>query len=629
MMQLREFGKQSFETFKAQYHKLYQNVPLPHPVWQPTADEIQKTNLYKTMKQKGFMQYLPFHQWSRENAHDFLELTLKQLDIQFKVPPKILFKNATDAENIQWLPEAKFNIVDSCFNQPKSKIAITFQNSEQAIEKVSYGELEKRVNKIANGISNSFNAGDALAINMPMNIEAVCIYLAIIKAGCVAVSIADSFAPAEIQTRLEISHAKAIFTQDFYLRNQKKVFIYQKVCEASKVKAIVHCQSPTDLTRTQDITLSKFMENTNENFEAVSRTADDFCNILFSSGTTGSPKAIPWTHTTPIRAAMDGFYHQDIQKDDIVAWPTNLGWMMGPWLVFATFINGATMALCNDSPTQKSFGEFIQNERITILGLVPSIVTAWEASKLMEDYDWSNIKCFSSSGECSSAEDYLYLMWLGNVKPVIEYCGGTEIGGAYLSSTLIQANTPSMFTTPTLGMNFVLLDDNHKINLKKGEVALIPPALGLSQTLMNRDHHEVYFAGMPKLKNIPLRRHGDEIEKINAECYQSLGRADDTMNLGGIKTSSAEIERVLNDLEQIQECAAIAVSPEKGGPSLLVIYAITQAPDLENLKGICQRQIKDKLNPLFKIHDLRFTDKLPRTASNKIMRRVLRDEYCG
>lgn len=74
----------------------------------------------------------------------------------------------------------------------------------------------------------------------------------------------------------------------------------------------------------------------------------------------GEPKAIPWTHATPLKAAADAWSHMDIRKGDVVAWPTNLGWMMGPWLVYATLINGASMALYNGSPLGHGFAKFVQ-----------------------------------------------------------------------------------------------------------------------------------------------------------------------------------------------------------------------------------------------------------------------------
>jgi acetyl-CoA synthetase len=171
--------------------------------------------------------------------------------------------------------------------------------------------------------------------------------------------------------------------------------------------------------------------------------------------------------------------------------------------------------------------------------------------------------------------------------------------------------------------------------------------MGLSTTLLNQDHHQVYFAGTPQWQVlpddqsnrnlpvdtapvIPLRRHGDYLERLDNGYYRVCGRADDTMNLGGIKVSSAEIERVLNLLEDIQETAAIAVSPEAGGPGQLVIYAVVP-PGIEvtpaALQPQCQRAIAQQLNPLFKLHDVVIVDALPRTASQKVMRRVLRERY--
>lgn len=86
--------------------------------------------------------------------------------------------------------------------------------------------------------------------------------------------------------------------------------------------------------------------------------------ISDTSPCSGEPKAIPWTHITPLKAAADGWCHMDIRKGDVVAWPTNLGWMMGPWLVYASLLNGASMALYNGSPNSSGFAKFVQVQKI-------------------------------------------------------------------------------------------------------------------------------------------------------------------------------------------------------------------------------------------------------------------------
>ena len=159
----------------------------------------------------------------------------------------------------------------------------------------------------------------------------------------------------------------------------------------------------------------------------------------------------------------------------------------------------------------------------------------------------------------------------------------------------------------------------------------MPPSIGLSNNLLNKDHHEVYYEGTPRgPKGELLRRHGDEIEELPGGYFRGHGRADDTMNIGGIKVSSKEIERSLDSVHGIDETAAVAFDPPEGGPSLLVIYAVAHphaSIETESLKKQMQRAVAEELNPLFKIHDVVVVDALPRTASNKVMRRVLRDEY--
>lgn len=81
---------------------------------------------------------------------------------------------------------------------------------------------------------------------------------------------------------------------------------------------------------------------------------------MFGFASVGEPKAIPWTCITPFKAAADAWCHMDIHKGDVVAWPTNLGWMMGPWLVYASLLNGAAMALYNGSPLSSGFAKFVQ-----------------------------------------------------------------------------------------------------------------------------------------------------------------------------------------------------------------------------------------------------------------------------
>ncbi len=845
----------SFDIHSQLYNEVYKDCPNIKPSWIPNQDELNKCNIGKVMSKLGMNTYEEFYNWSIgiDSRNDFWRIMSEEVDIKWNKKPTTTFdlsdksdksdkSNGNNEEKIKkdgiphatYFPNGKLNIANSCFlshNRPEHEPALVYamESDPTSLQIMTYTILNKLSNQIANAIHDKMNlaCGDAIGICMPMTPESVAIYLGIVKAGCVVVSIADSFSADEIEMRCRLSNAKAIFTQDVIYRGSKFLPLYTRIQSHSKMghlkvavlPGMLHAgpypklsamkRSPSGTWDDRDaegIAIKvhdsvmplirsgidygwhDFLHQCSDEYTAVIRDAMDPCNILFSSGTTGEPKAIVWSHSTPIKCAIDGYLHQDIREGENVVWPTNIGWMMGPFILFQ-LINGATIGIFNGITSTNAFCEYVEVAQMSMVGVIPSLVKAWQATGATNNCDWSCVRRFSSTGEASDPNNMLWLMSrVPGYAPVIEYCGGTEIGGSYMSSTLMQPNVPSMFSSPVLGSQLVLLDSNGNMqegdgytNVSRknssedtstststntstntrargrsysgidmtsksqatttivGELTIVPPCLGLSTHLLNRDHYECYYGGMPVGTNGEvLRRHGDEVELIREGQYQgtgttnsttntsgsgsrnkggkgsyyrALGRCDDTMNLGGIKISSVEIERVCNTTEGIHETAAIAYTPPLGGPSLLLLFivvpppvggaplppnahalppvdrvidaatmsmkdllnsqsttsssssssnktgtetdgsastpeptpepapepapaaiatatlALPQIDEINKLKASMQISIKTKLNPLFHIYKVIATDKLPRTASNKIMRRVLRDQY--
>src|SRR2546430_14390199 len=213
--------------------------------------------------------------------------------------------------------------------------------------------------------------------------------------------------------------------------------------------------------------------------------------------------------------------------------------MMGPWLTYASFVNGATMALYVGATTARPFGEFVARAGVTMLGWVPKLVRSWKTDRTMEGLDWHRIRLFSSPAEPSTPEEMLYLMFLAGYRPIVEYCGGTEIGGGYITGSVVQPCAPSTFTTPACGLDFEILDGGHPTS--RGELFLVPPSIGLSTELLNYDNDEEYYDHVPKGRHGEvLRRHGDRLERLGDGYYRHLRRNDDMINIHGVKTSSAE-----------------------------------------------------------------------------------------
>jgi acetyl-CoA synthetase len=597
------------------------------------SDALTRTNVGRWAGELGFTTYAELHTYSVTQPETFLTAALDKLHIRFRRPSTRVLDLSDGVEHPVWLRGAVFNITESVFQAaPDSPAIVSRREDVSDLRILTVAELDALSGRVANGLRGmGFGVGDAIAIDMPMTPECVAIYLGIIRAGMAVVSIADSFAPEEIAARLEIANTRAVLTQDLIPRGGKRLPLYQRVVDATRLPVIVVETGLNDSVelRNGDTAFRDFIDVEAECANHAAMPGDTI-NILFSSGTTGEPKAIPWNHSTPIRSALDGYVHMDLQPGDTIAWPTNVGWMMGPWLIFAALINRSTIALWEGMPQTREFGQFVADAGVTQLGVVPSLVRTWRSTDCMRELDWTRIRNLGSTGEASNADDMQWLMAFAGDKPVIEYCGGTETGGSYITSTLLEPNRPACFSAKTIASDFVILDESGA-EADTGEVFLVPPVLGHSTRLLNADHHRVYFEGCPRGPDGQiLRRHGDQVERLADGYYRALGRSDDTMNLGGIKISSLELERAMNALEGVMETAAIAVTPEGGGPSELVVYAVLEPGtriDSRVLQTRLQEQISRELNPLFRIGDVRTIDALPRTASNKVMRRRLRERY--
>ncbi len=688
-----------FETHLAAFQRIFDGrrpEDGPPAVWTPDEETVRRSNLWTSMAAVGMDRYEDFHAWSVRDPTAFWTHTLERLGIVFTRPPNAILDLEGGVRDPRWLPGAELNIVDSCFTTDPARPAVVTPGSDgRSLSTTTYGELETLVNRVANGLTERGLAPDrAIALYMPLNRACVIAYLAIIRAGSRVVSIADSFPASEVLRRMAIAGASCVVTMDRYVRAGKTIPLYDTVVEAGASTVIVvpsggdtiapgaspvESDAPVPAPsaarlRPCDVAWSDLMSG-DDTFESVTGDPYRATNILFSSGTTGDPKAIAWNHLTPIKSAMDGHYHQDILGDDVTAWPTNIGWMMGPWLIYATLVNGACTALYPGASNTPEYLRFIRRTGVTVQGVIPSLVRTWRRGgmdegrqgDMDEDIDWPSIRVFSSTGEPASRTDYLWLMSRAGYRaPVIEYLGGTEIGGGHLACTVLQPCSPAAFTTANLGVDFVILDETGAEvgDGETGELFLMPPALGMSQRLLNGVHDEVYYEGCPAGPGGEvLRRHGDHTQRLHRGCYRAQGRADDGMNLGGIKVSPLELERIIDGHPAVYESAAVAMQPEGEGAERLVVFVVQEGGDgpassrandrtgsspisqadtspavptdshagldhdldPDALKSELQDMVSSRLNPLFKIYRVIVVDELPHTASGKLVRRILRD----
>jgi acetyl-CoA synthetase len=619
-----------WEDFLADYRKKSNEYRKAIPIWQP--DAFLKKNSTTFSKQLGFLHWEEFQNWSYQHPREFWEAISKQINIKWhRLYSNALVLNASPDDDI-WFKDGKLNILETIFQNTSNQTALLFSSeSSEKVETISYASLQASIKKYATHLLQlQIKPKERVLFSSPFSIDLILLYFSCIYIGAIPVLLSDSFSAEEIEERRKMVDAQWIISTPSYIYNGKTISLSEKINQTLSPNIIWVDTYDTPIGNASSHNWNNIKSN--DHYSKIPPYYYDNkqpITLLFSSGTTKTPKIIPWNSLTPLKCASDGFLLHNIQPEDIITWTTGMGWMMAPWLLFAGLLNNATVALYQGAPTTIKYIEFVANNHISILGTIPSVVKQWLGYDQHHFEKWE-IKLFSSTGEPSNIEDYLKLTWLTKGKsPIIEYCGGTEIGGSYISSTLEFPIALCSFNTAAPGLHFELLKDSEGIEPTSGSVYIQTPSIGLSQELLNYSHAEEYYSHPFKDSlGRPLRKHGDAFEKQNYNGYtyfKSLGRSDDSMNLGGIKISSIEIESIIKENISIQDIAAIGIAPSAGGPEeLYLVCQLNYTVEISEFTKKLQSIIKEKLNPLFKIKQVLIWETLPRTASQKLQRKIIK-----
>jgi acyl-coenzyme A synthetase/AMP-(fatty) acid ligase len=627
-------------------------------LYQPDFHNLKNSNISQILEHLNLDNFDQLYQFSispKTNAKFYVEI-INRLNIKYKNSFELNEHNlidATDPLYPYWLKGAEFNICDSIFNRQDSEIAIKYQSElDNQITQFRCKELEILTNKIANSLKSSgLSKGDLIAISMPMNIEATAIYLAILKIGAVAVCLADSYSSKDIDKRISAlkSPIKMIFTQD-YSRTEKRYSIYNKLknCDYLPERLVVNITSQNpeqdvDQPSEGHISLTDFISYSSDNFDSITVSSEDNLAILFSSGTTGDPKAICWKFDSFLKSAIDGHLNFDMQPNKTLCWLTDYGWMMGSFALASSFLNRGTLAIYEGNRGTEKACQFIKNSQINILGIVPAIAENWQKTSILESYKFDNLEVVGSTGNPSNPENYEYLFNAFGQVPIIEYMGGTEISGGYISSTLHKNINPSTFNSFTCGTKIHIFSSPYQDFVKDEIAIIIPkkgegiPPIGLSRELYNKafTHHQKYYEDIIIDQDETIyRKHGDLLKILDNGLIKSIGRSDGAININGIKTTIAELERAVSsfqhNIKNLKNFAIFAIQPDIGGEDQMIIFIERKNTKDDFDKDYYLTQTKNaikQLNPqLAKISDL-IEHEIILTASGKKQHKQMKNLY--
>ncbi|PZR90977.1 MAG: AMP-dependent synthetase, partial [Candidatus Nephthysia bennettiae] len=358
--------------------------------------------------------------------------------------------------------------------------------------------------------------------------------------------------------------------------------------------------------------------------------------LIYTSGTTGKPKGAVHVHAGfPLKTAQDMAHGFDVGPDDVIFWVTDIGWMMGPWLIYGSLLHGATMVLYEgtpDTPAADRLWRMAADHRVTVMGVSPTLIRGLmgAGSELPRRHDLSSLRILGGTGEPWNPEPF---MWFfrevgGGRIPVINYSGGTEISGGILCGNVISRLRPCSFAGPLPGMAADVLDEQGRsVRGEVGELAIRQPWPGMTRGFWGGPERylETYWSRFPD-----VWVHGDWAYVADDGLWYVLGRSDDTIKVAGKRLGPAEVESVLVGHPAVAESAAVGVPDELKGESV-VCFVVLRAGEEGSaaLSEELKYRVAGALGKPLRPRAVKFVAELPRTRNSKILRRVVKAVYLG
>ena len=627
-----------------------QPVVIGDVIWEPSPEVLERSRLKQFMNRHGIETFEELLKRADDDIEWFWDAAIKDIDIAFYKPYDAVVDTSQGAPWARWWVGGRMNIVHSCLDrrregEMRDKLAIVWEGEPGDVRRLTYGELDGQVSRLASAFRRlGLAQGDRIGIFMPMCPEVAVAVLAAAKIGAVIIPLFSGYGPEAIATRLRDGQAKMLVCADgFYRRGQ--VVAMKETADRALVgcptvrKVIVYRRVMRDIpwTHGRDENWEVLLEDHADRATTEELDPEDPLMIIYTSGTTGKPKGTLHVHGGfPVKAAQDMAHGFDVGPDDTVFWFTDLGWMMGPWLIFGTLVLGATMVLYEgtpDHPSPDRLWRMVERHKVSVLGVSPTLVRSLMAhgDELPARHDLSSLRILGGTGEPWNPEPFnWYFKHVGGGRvPVINYTGGTEISGGILCGNVITHLRPCSFAGPVPGMAADVIDaDGRPARGEVGELVIRNPWPGMTRGFWgDRERYiETYWS---RFENLWV--HGDwaYVDPQDGLWYV-LGRSDDTIKIAGKRLGPAEVESVLVGHPAVAEAAAIGVPDELKGEALVCFVILRpnrQAGD--GLAHELQDLVAGALGKPLRPHAIHFVGDLPRTRNAKILRRVVKSVYTG
>jgi acetyl-CoA synthetase len=550
---------------------------------------------------------------------------------------------------VKWFTNAKLNITANCLdrhvnNSRRNKVALIWKGEEGRERIFTYQKLLSEVGRFANGLKKiGVKKGDCVCIYMPLVPEQIIAMLACARIGAVHNVVFGGFGAAALNMRIQDAGAKVVITADISIRRGKAIQLKAIVDDATlnsptveHVIVLRRRDPPVDLHETE-LDFYEMMEGMSDVCPTEVMDAEDPFFILYTSGSTGKPKGI--VHTCG--GYMVGTYYTskyifDIKDNDIYWCTADTGWITGhSYIVYGPLAVGATIfitELTPDYPDAGSYWDLIEEQKVTIFYTAPTAIRMF--MKMGESwpnkYNLSSLRIIGSVGEPLNPEAFeWYYRVIGKMRcPILDTWWQTETGMHMITTMIGEPMRPGFAGKPIPGVEADVVDKNGN-SVKPGTGGLLvvkSPWPAMLRTVYKDDErYRKYWYTIDGVYAV-----GDLAVKGKDGYIMILGRADDIIIVAGHNIGTAEVESALVSHHTVAEAAVIGKPDAVKGNSIkaFVILRVGNEPS-DKLKQELLHHVRTTLGPIAMPHEIDFVEKLPKTRSGKIMRRVLKAKEMG
>jgi len=592
-------------------------------VWEPDAATIEHANATRLLRRAGVASFAELQRRSWAEPEWFWPLCIEDMGLEFATPWERVLDDSRGPEWSTWFTGARVSIPHNCVHRwagrAPDRLAAVGLGEDGSRRTLTYAELSRDVTRLAERlVSLGVEAGDRVAIFLPMSPEVAVASHAIAHIGAIQVPVFSGFAAPAVAQRLEASEAKVVITQESSSRRGKRVPMLD----------IVH-ETGVDV----EVLLAPFeLDSFPGELPALDVDSEHPYLLTYTSGTTGKPKGV--IHVQGgflVSIAREGAYQADLHEGDVIHFVTDMGWIMGPWTLISAGAMGATIVFAEgapDWPSPDRLWKTVESERVTSLGLSPTLARAL-LPQGAPSADLSSLRTFITTGEPWNPGPYRWLFEDvgGSRVPIINCTGGTEVGACFLTPVPIQPIKACSVGGPALGMAMdVVADDGTSLagTGEVGELVCRAPFPGMTRGFWRDPDKfvETYWSRIPG-----VWVHGDWASVDEDGFWFLHGRSDDTLNIAGKRIGPAELESAAVGHPAVQEAAAIGVPHELKGETSWIFCCLL--PGAETTEDEVAAHVAGVLGKAFKPGRVFFVEALPKTRSAKIVRRAVRAKALG